>query len=61
MPGAPVSMPIFWEEIDKVTPSSWDIKTAVQRARSVGDLFQEVLTAKQNIDSFLSEGALGKT
>ena len=61
LPGAPVSMPIRWDELDSVTPSSWNIKTAVERARSVGDLFREVLTIRQNIDSFLPVAALGKT
>jgi len=52
-PGAPVSMPVTWDEIDRVTPKSWNIKTAPQRARVAGDLFNQVLTTKQDIDPFL--------
>jgi bifunctional non-homologous end joining protein LigD len=53
-PGAPVSMPVAWDEIDRVTPRSWNIMSAPRRAKSVGDLFSQVLTTRQNIDPFLS-------
>ncbi len=59
-PGAPVSMPIAWEELDRVTPKSWSIRTAPARIRGAGDLFSEVLTTRQNIDPFLSAAAAGK-
>ncbi len=59
-PGAPVSMPIAWRELDEVTPKSWSILTAPQRARSVGDLFREVLTRPQSLDPHLSGTVPGK-
>jgi len=58
--GAPVSMPILWDELDGVYPKSWNIKTAIQRAEAVGDLFAGVLHGRQNIDSFLREALGGK-
>lgn len=52
-PGAPVSMPVSWDELDRVGPQSWSLKTAPDRLRSVGELFGQVLTIKQEIDPFL--------
>lgn len=43
-PGAPVSMPLFWEEVKpglKIT--DWNIKNALPRIRSEGDIFKPVL------------------
>ncbi|MGN6419952.1 MAG: DNA ligase D [Pseudobacter sp.] len=43
-PGAPVSMPLFWEEVKpglKIT--DWNIKNALARIRSEGDIFKPVL------------------
>ena len=58
--GAPVSMPVTWDEISRVGPQTWNIKTALQRLKQVGDLFLPVITAKQNLDSILREAASGK-
>ncbi|MGE5580340.1 MAG: non-homologous end-joining DNA ligase [Bacillota bacterium] len=59
-PGAPVSMPVTWEELDRVHPKSWSILTAPERVRVIGDLFSHVLTVRQSIDPFLSGAASGK-
>jgi len=59
-PGAPVSMPILWEELGKVTPKSWSIATALSRVKAAGDLFRQVLTKPQSIDLILSEALSGK-
>lgn len=43
-PGAPVSMPLYWEEVKpglKIT--DWNIKNALARIRSEGDIFKPVL------------------
>lgn len=58
--GAPVSMPITWDEIDHVTPQLWDIRTAPERVRAFGDLFSQVLTTQQNIDPLLSAAISGQ-
>jgi bifunctional non-homologous end joining protein LigD len=49
--GAPVSMPIAWEELDdpSLRPDRWTIRTAEARAREVGDLFRGVLRADQDL------------
>ena len=49
--GAPVSMPIAWEELDDpgLRPDAWNIRNAEARAREVGDLFRGVLRADQDL------------
>jgi bifunctional non-homologous end joining protein LigD len=43
-PGAPVSMPISWDELDdpELRPDRWTIRTAMDRIRAVGDPFAGV-------------------
>jgi bifunctional non-homologous end joining protein LigD len=49
--GAPVSMPIEWEELDDpdLRPDRWTVRTAVQRLRERGDLFRPVLDSPQQL------------
>jgi len=49
--GAPVSMPIAWEELDDpgLRPDGWTIRTAEARVREVGDLFRSVLRGDQDL------------
>ncbi|PLW90391.1 hypothetical protein, partial [Mucilaginibacter sp.] len=43
-PGATVSMPLHWDEVKPgLTMQQFNIKNAVERARSEGDLFKGVL------------------
>ena len=54
--GAPVSMPVAWDELGEGSPvhtQSWNIKTALERALSVGDMFAPVLTSPQDNDHSL--------
>jgi bifunctional non-homologous end joining protein LigD len=48
-PGAPVSMPITWDELDdpELRPDRWTIRTAVERIAVVHDGFAAVLTDDQ--------------
>jgi bifunctional non-homologous end joining protein LigD len=50
-PGAPVSTPIAWEELDdpELRPDRWTIATIAQRIDEVGDLFAPVLHADQEL------------
>ena len=50
-PGAPVSMPIDWDELDDpgLRPDGWTIFTAVERLRERGDLFRRVLDSPQRL------------
>jgi bifunctional non-homologous end joining protein LigD len=49
--GAPVSMPITWEELDDpdLRPDGWTIRTAPERVDHQGDVFRDVLTRAQSL------------
>jgi bifunctional non-homologous end joining protein LigD len=49
--GAPVSMPIRWEELDdpELRPNRWTIRDAGARVLEVGDLFADVLAHRQSL------------
>lgn len=50
-PGAPVSMPIAWDELDdpNLRPDRWTIRDVAARVAERGDLFASVLTDGQNL------------
>src|SRR3954447_7914840 len=50
-PGAPVSAPITWDELDdpNLRPDRWTIRTIVERVAEVGDLFAAVQTDAQEL------------
>lgn len=55
-PGAPVSMPLYWEEVKKgLSILDFTIKNAMQRIRREGDIFKPVLGRGINIERALSE------
>ncbi len=53
-PGAPVSMPIGWHELDDpdLRPDRWTIRTAPGRLAEVGDRFRGVLVQDQVLPEF---------
>ena len=50
-PGAPVSAPIEWDELDdpKLRPDRYTIRTILRRLDERGDLFGPVLTTRQRL------------
>jgi bifunctional non-homologous end joining protein LigD len=50
-PGAPVSAPIRWEELDDpdLRPNRWTIRTMLERVAAAGDLFADAQTAAQEL------------
>jgi len=44
-------MPITWDELDdrELSPGRWDIRTAVERVRAMGDPFGGVLVEPQEL------------
>jgi bifunctional non-homologous end joining protein LigD len=57
-PGAPVSTPLRWEEVnDKLDPRSFTTAKVLERVRKHGDLFEGVLTTRQRLNDALK--ALG--
>jgi bifunctional non-homologous end joining protein LigD len=50
MPGAPVSTPLRWDEVnDKLDPAAYTMETVGDRLNRHGDLYQGVLTTKQRL------------
>jgi bifunctional non-homologous end joining protein LigD len=56
-PGAQVSTPLLWDEVDSTDPASFTIGTVWDRIRSHGDLFAPVLAGGQTLDA--AESILG--
>lgn len=50
-PGAPVSTPLSWDELDEARPDDFTIATIWDRISRVGDLFAPVLAGGQRLDS----------
>jgi bifunctional non-homologous end joining protein LigD len=52
LPGAPVSAPLRWEEVDRdrLSPRQFTIRNFAARFRDVGDLWEPVLTDKQQLE-----------
>jgi bifunctional non-homologous end joining protein LigD len=50
-PGAPVSVPITWDELDDpdLRPDRWTIATVVERVAAAGDPFAELLGVEQRL------------
>jgi bifunctional non-homologous end joining protein LigD len=54
-PGAPVSTPLRWEEVnEELDPSAFTMGVVLERIRKHGDLFEGVLTARQRLDKALN-------
>lgn len=54
-PGAPVSTPLTWDEVeDGVDPTSFTMRAVLDRLERMGDLFAPVLAGDQRIDEALA-------
>jgi bifunctional non-homologous end joining protein LigD len=55
-PGAPVSTPLTWEEVnDKLNPSIYSMDVVLERVKSKGDLYKGVLTTRQSLSKALKK------
>jgi bifunctional non-homologous end joining protein LigD len=52
-PGAPVSMPLTWEELAGAHPLDFRITNAAQRLAETGDRWRDALSRKQSLESAL--------
>jgi bifunctional non-homologous end joining protein LigD len=52
-PGAPVSMPLSWEELEKAHPLDFRITNAPERLAETGDRWRDALTRKQSLERAL--------
>ena len=48
-PNAPVSAPVYWEELPDCHPSMFTLKTMLKRVQKVGDLFLPLLNLNQEL------------
>jgi bifunctional non-homologous end joining protein LigD len=53
-PGAPVSMPLTWEELVKAHPLDFRLPNAAQRLARTGDRWRDALASKQSLERALS-------
>jgi bifunctional non-homologous end joining protein LigD len=44
-----VSAPLRWEELGKVYPTDFTIKTIPERLKKTGDLWADILAAKKDL------------
>jgi bifunctional non-homologous end joining protein LigD len=53
-PGAPVSTPLRWDEVnERLDPRAYTMEAVLERVRSHGDLFAGVLTTRQSLSKAL--------
>jgi bifunctional non-homologous end joining protein LigD len=52
-PGAPVSMPLTWEELAKAHPLDFTLRNVPQRLAKTGDRWHDALSRKQNLERAL--------
>jgi bifunctional non-homologous end joining protein LigD len=49
VPGAPVSMPLAWEELEAAEPTDFTLRNAPARLEKNGDRWHDVLKLKQSL------------
>ena len=53
-PGAPVSMPLTWEELANAHPLDFRLTNVIQNLMENGDRWRDALKNKQNLERALS-------
>lgn len=55
LPGAPVSTPLLWSEVEALdlNPADFNMQTIFERLKEHGDFFNELLVQKQSLDRLL--------
>jgi len=51
--GAPVSMPLTWEELSNAHPLDFRIANVAERLAGTGDRWRDALKRKQNLEAML--------
>ena len=49
VPGAPISMPLTWEELEAAEPMHFTMRNVLDRLEKTGDRWHDVLSIKQNL------------
>jgi bifunctional non-homologous end joining protein LigD len=53
-PGAPVSMPLAWDELERWYPTDWTVRTVPARLAAAGDAWARILDAKHDLDALIA-------
>ena len=54
-PGAPVSMPLSWDELERATPGDFTLGSVIARLERTGDRWHDWLSTKQNLARILAK------
>jgi bifunctional non-homologous end joining protein LigD len=54
LPGAAVSMPLTWKELEKAHPLDFRLTNALEKLQKRGDVWQDALLEKQNLERALA-------
>jgi bifunctional non-homologous end joining protein LigD len=57
VPGAPVSMPITWKELEHAGPMDFTLQNVPTLLQSRGDIWDDILLAKQKLETVLATSA----
>lgn len=60
VPGAPISMPLTWEELEAAEPSQFTMRNVLSRLERSGDRWHDALTSKQNLTELLGNFPTGQ-
>jgi bifunctional non-homologous end joining protein LigD len=60
LPGAPVSTPFHWEELARVRPEAWNLRSVPARVRARGDAFSGVTELGQDLEPLAEILGLGR-
>jgi bifunctional non-homologous end joining protein LigD len=50
VPGAPVSLPLTWDELEKAHPLDFRITNVIPKLKTTGDHWKDAYTRKQNLE-----------
>jgi bifunctional non-homologous end joining protein LigD len=56
-PGAPISMPLTWDELERAEPEEFTLGSVIARLEKAGDRWHDRLSAKQNLARILRSTA----
>ena len=55
-PTATVSMPVRWDELERIYPTDFTIRTVPERLETAGDPWEAILDRKQDLGAILGVG-----
>ena len=59
LPGAPVSMPLTWEDLATAQPTDFSLTSVAERLAQTGDPWRDALARKQSLERTLARTEAG--